>query len=132
MTKKIKSKKVHEPKIKKPESTTEVDYPVFCFKHLQETHNKDYKFYLDFILRLKRISSLSWDYIHTQDRHGYGTEKMPIGKIKKQLPNFITPDVSHLTVFRANSDNRPFLGIRNNNVFHVVFIEENFGDIYDH
>jgi hypothetical protein len=57
---------------------------------------------------------------------------MPINKIKQQLPKFVTPEISHLTVFRANGDNRPFLGLRNGTIFHIIFIEEKFGNIYDH
>lgn len=110
-----------------------IDYPVFCFKHLKTNcSGKDYKFYFDFIERLSKISSLSWKEINLTHKHGFGTEKMPVGKIKPTLPPFVTPDVKDLIVFRANGDNRPFLGIRNENVFHIIFIEESFGDVYDH
>ncbi|WP_343764404.1 hypothetical protein [Gangjinia marincola] len=48
------------------------------------------------------------------------------------MPPFITPDVQHLQVFRATGDNRVFLGLRKENIFHVIFMEEQFGDIYNH
>lgn len=57
---------------------------------------------------------------------------MPKESIKVALPGFITPDITHLVVFRANGDNRPFLGLRSGCVFHIIFIEEVFGDIYKH
>lgn len=110
----------------------ETDYPIFCFKHLEIKPKKDYKFYTDFLLRLKMISNASWELIEKSNRHGIGTETMDVSKIKVKLPPFVTPDVKHLSVFRANGDNRPFLGIRNKNLFHVIFLEEKFGDIYDH
>jgi hypothetical protein len=131
--KRLKSKKPERNKIKIPSSTAiKIDYPVFCFKHLQIDYKGDNEFYYKFIERLNKLSSLSWDQIITTQRHGFGTEKMPVDQIKPRLPNFITPDVKDLIVFRANGDNRPFLGLRKNNVFHIIFIEEIFGDVYNH
>ena len=125
--------KAQQSKIKiSSESGTQLDYPVFCFRYLQTTPDDDYKFYSDFIERLKKISALTWNQINIADRHGFGTEKIPVGQIKPQLPRFVTPEVTHLTVFRANGDNRPFLGLRNGIVFHIIFLEEKFGNIYNH
>lgn len=129
----IKKKNAQQNKIKVPsENSIELDYPIFCFRHLQTVSEGDFKFYSDFIERLKSLSKLTWKQINVSARHSYGTEKMPINKIKPQLPNFVTPEISHLMVFRANGDNRPFLGLRNGTIFHIIFIEEKFGYIYDH
>jgi hypothetical protein len=133
MSSKIKKKDTTLNKIKVPsENSIELDYPIFCFRHLQTKIGEDYKFYSDFVDRLKKISSLSWNEINTSNRHGFGTEKMPVGQIKPVLPRFITPEITHLTVFRANGDNRPFLGLRRGSVFHILFMEEKFGDVYNH
>lgn len=130
---KIKKKNVQQNKIKIPsENSIELDYPIFCFRYLQTVSKGDYKFYSDFVERLKKISGLTWNQINGADRHGFGTEKMPVKQIKPQLPRFITPEITHLSVFRANGDNRPFLGLRSGVVFHIIFIEEQFGDVYDH
>ena len=131
--KKIKKRNTEINKIKIPsQNSIQVDYPVFCFRHLQSEPKKDYKFFSDFIVRLKKISSLSWNEILIADRHGFGTEKIPVSQIKSTLPKFITPEISDLIVFRANGDNRPFLGLRNGSVFHIIFFEESFGDVYNH
>jgi hypothetical protein len=133
MSRRIKKPQFEKPKIQIPaQSSDNMDYPVFCFRYLQTQPQKDYKFYADFIVRLKKLSSLSWKQISVSGRHQFGTEKMPISQIKPTLPKFVTPDVDALTVFRATGDNRPFLVLRRDNVFHIIFIEENFGDIYDH
>jgi hypothetical protein len=130
---KIKKKNAQQNKIKIPsENSIEFDYPIFCFRYLQTVSNGDYKFYSDFVERLKKISGLTWNQINVADRHGFGTEKMPAKQIKPQLPRFVTPEITHLLVFRANGDNRPFLGLRSGVVFHIIFIEEQFGDVYDH
>lgn len=109
-----------------------LDYPVFCFKHLQFKPQDDHKFYTEFIERLIKLCSLSWKTIDLTHKHSFGYEKMPVKSLKPAMPTFVTPDVSELTVFRANGDNRPFLGLRRGNVFHIIFIEEAFGDVYNH
>jgi len=130
---KIKKSNAKPSKIKIPEENLiDVDYPVFCFRHLQTKPEKDFKFYADFILRLQQICTLTWKQIGVTHKHGFGTEQMPIARIKPATPLFVTPDVSSLMVFRANGDNRPFLGLRKGNVFHVIFLEEKFNDIYNH
>lgn len=110
----------------------EIDYPIFCFKHLKLNFKNDYKFYFQFVDRLSKLCNSTWKQINTSQKHGFGTEKLPISKIKPEIPKFISPEVKHLLVFRANGDNRPFLGIRRGNVFHIIFIEERFGDVYNH
>lgn len=37
-----------------------------------------------------------------------------------------------LLVFRATGDNHVFLGYREENVFQVIFVEYQFGDVYRH
>ncbi len=135
-----------KPKIKKQEATPLIkkeaniqdSYPVFCFKYLQ-THSvkdcTDHKFFFEFIFRLKKLGDLGWKTIRTSDRHGYGTEKIPIKSIKPtHLPKIVTEDVTHLIVFRATGNKLPFLGLQmpNSDVFQVIFIETTFGDIYNH
>lgn len=130
---KIRKKNSQNNKIKIPtDNNIEINYPLFCFKHLQTKPKEDFKFYADFIERLKKLCNLSWKEINVTQKHGFGTEKIPVKQVKPELPKFVTPDVTDLTVFRANGDNRPFLGLRKNNVFHIIFLEEKFGDIYDH
>jgi len=113
----------------------EEDYPIFCFKYLSDVSIKDCKkseFFIEFLLRLKKLSELGWKEIRTSQRHGFGMEKIPIDIIHPQLPSCITPEVNHLHVFRATGNNLPFIGLEMQKVFRVFFIESNFGDIYNH
>lgn len=128
-------------KIKKVEEQPHIhkavinEYPIFCFKYLQEVSIekcKDSKFFYDFIFRLRKLGELGWKEINKSSRHSFGTEKISVKSLKPNLPSIITDDVDELTVFRANGNNLPFLGIRKPGVFHIIFIETNFGDIYDH
>lgn len=112
-----------------------IDYPVFCFKHLQNVSIKDCTdadIFYKFLDRLQKLSSLGWKEIRTSQRHGFGMEKISVNEIKPQMPSIITPEVSHLMAFRANGNNLPFLGIQKDVIFHVIFIETNFGDVYEH
>jgi len=112
------------------------NYPVFCFKYLSDISIKkctDPKFFYDFLMRLQKLSALGWAEIRKSHRHAYGLEPIPLYKIRPQvLPDSITPDVKHLHAFRAGGNNLPFLGIQLNNIFRILFIEANFGDIYEH
>jgi hypothetical protein len=127
--------KIKEIKQSKSIKQTEEDYPLFCFKYLSDAsirRCRDHKFFYDFLMRLNKLSEMGWKDIRDSDRHNYGLEPLPKEKIKPQLPAFITPDVKKLHVFRANNDHRPFIGLQRGKVFHVLFIESKFGDIYDH
>lgn len=132
MSKKLKKQEEAIKISKKPEDR----YPVFCFKYLQpHSYNKcaDSSFFIEFLQRLQKLGSLGWNEIGRSHRHSFGTEKIPLKKIKpKSLPSIVTEDVEELTVFRATGSNLPFLGIRLNDTFQVIFIETNFGDIYNH
>ena len=105
-------------------------YPLFSFKHLQTSvsykNTKETKFFIDFLERLNKLSLLGWEEIRKSQRHSYGMEKIP------QLPNFITPDIKELHVFRATGSNKVFVGLQQEDVFHVIFIEAEFGEVYKH
>ena len=129
---------IKEPvKNKKPDkqSILNENYPLFCFKYLSTKSIKkckDFDFFNDFLIRLKELSNEGWDKIRASDRHHYGMEPIPKSDIKPQLPDCITPDVTHLHVFRATNDNLPFVGLQIENIFRILFIETKFGDIYNH
>ncbi len=132
------SKTIKRPKVetsidinrKKPE----IDYPVFCFKHFQKENLKNcsQEQLRSFFERLQRLGELGWKEIQSSGKHDYGFELLPRDLIKPQLPLFVTPDVEKFWVFRYNNANNPFIAIRNENTLHIIFIEANFGDIYNH
>lgn len=119
---------------KEIESYSKIDYPLFSFRHLQHTsftECKDLSFFPNFMKRLNKLSELGWSVINVSQRHGFGMEKIPQHIIKPQLPPTVTPEVQ-LFAFRATGNNLPFIGFREGKVFHILFIETNFGDIYNH
>ena len=129
-------------KIKKPIPNTRVskdkksdlNYPIFCFKHFQnktldKCSEKQLKSFFD---RLQRLGELGWDEINKGGKHNYGWETLSVKIIKHTLPAFVTPDVEKVYVFRYTNDNHPFIALRSDNIIHILLIEANFGDIYDH
>jgi hypothetical protein len=132
---KIRIKNVHQDLIIERNRVLEEDYPVFCFKYLNEASIKEcnnVKFFIEFLFRLKKLSELGWKEIRQSNRHSFGMEKIHVQQIHPQLPTCITPEVTHLHVFRATGSNLPFVGLEMQKIFRVFFIETKFGDIYDH
>ncbi len=90
----------------------------------------DARFFVKFFERLKKLSEFTWKQIDVSARHSFGYEKIPVSKIRPKVN--LTSEIKELHVFRATGDNHSFLGFRIGDVFNVVFIEANFGDIYKH
>jgi hypothetical protein len=132
MSRRIKKQEEAIRIVKKPEDR----YPVFCFKYLQPysyNYCSDPSFFISFLERLKKLGELGWNEINKSARHSFGTEKIPKRALKpKNFPPIVTEDVDEFTVFRATGRNLPFLGLRLNDTFQMIFIESGFGDIYDH
>lgn len=116
-----------------------IQKPLFSFEYLcvnfiNTTHNcsRNPRLFMDFVVRLQKLSELGWKEIRKSSRHGFGTEQIPIDKIKPQRPSCVTRDINELTIFRADGSKHVFAGFMRHNVFFVLFIESNFGDLYDH
>ena len=109
---------------------------VFGFSQLQEysyTNAKnDSAFFIDFLGRLKKFSGLDWNTVWTTNRHSFGSELISCTRLHPTARNLVPSEVDKLIVLRAKGDNHPFLGIREGNTFQVLFIEYQFGDIYNH
>ncbi len=112
------------------------EHPVFSFEHLCENFLRPSKespdFFQDFVKRLHKLGELGWKQIRTSDRHSFGMEKIPVAQMFPQMPCCVTEDVTELSVFRADGANRVFAGFMRDKIFFVLFIESNFGDLYNH
>lgn len=112
------------------------DKIVFGFSELRpfsyvDSHN-DSSFFISFLDRLKKLSNVDWNTVNTSARHSFGLEKMPVASLTAAARTHVPEGMTSLLVFRATGDNHAFLGYRDNNVFQVIFIEYNFGDVYSH
>lgn len=123
---------------KEIENFSNIDYPLFSFKYLRPNSIKDCKdsdYFYKFLMRLKGLSEIGWEGIRKSPKHQYGMEPLPVFKIKPDLnclSEIITRDVKNLHVLRADSKKHPFVGLQVGKIFYVIFIEAEFGDIYDH
>ena len=104
--------------------------PKFCLAHLRELDHLSPELKADFADALYRRSRITWLEIKQSNRHKLGTELIPVGQIKPSMPPRFG-DLKQVTVFRY-SGLRSMIGHRVNDVFHVLWIERNFGDVYDH
>lgn len=131
MVKRIKQKGAVRPTLR--ESTDKVSFG-FGGLHDNSFVNavRDGGFFIDFINRLKSLCNIGWSGINTSWRHGYGFEKLSKSAMNKHIASLLPSGVDSLQVFRATGDNHVFLGYRDGNIFQILFIEYEFGDIYKH
>src|SRR3989344_959669 len=139
MTKRIRSAPTKQSKLLKPkevptERSPEQLPPIFSLEHLQPTHcvsviadRSERGLFMDALFTLSRMT---WSQINSAPRHGLGTEKMPSTQIKAKIPSCVTEDVN-LLVFRWKGK-LPFIGFRDGRGLHILWIEQQFGDLYDH
>lgn len=81
-------------------------------------------------LALHRCAKLRWADIHQAGRKGAGTEWIPRDEIRAPVPPKFS-DQERFMAFRYMG-NLPMLGVRVNEVFHLLWIERQFGEVYDH
>ena len=73
---------------------------------------------------------MTWTQIMMSDRHGLGSENLPVDQLKVQLPAAFE-DHDKVMVLRYNGL-LPMAGIRINDVYHLLWLEPQFGSLYDH
>ena len=109
---------------------------VFGFSELRPysyvDSRNDSDFFISFLGRLKKLSTLDWNTVNLSARHSFGLEKMNVCDMTKAAQAQVPDGMTSLLVFRATGDNHAFLGYREGNVFQVIFVEYQFGDVYSH
>jgi hypothetical protein len=73
---------------------------------------------------------MRWIDIHQSGRHAAGTESIQAEQIKAPIPTKFA-DQEKFMAFRYFGK-LPMVGVRIRDVFHVLWIERQFGDVYDH
>jgi hypothetical protein len=106
--------------------------PCFCFQYLHPKYTSaecsdEQKSLL--LHALEKYSTLRWVEIRDSPRHGLGSEKIERNAIKPNIPPSIPKEATFLAFRFAGL--APMVGFRENNIFHIVFIDAHF-DVYDH
>ena len=108
-------------------------HPKFCLRFLQrgfDVTNLDKDLRADLALTLQQRSSLTWTELRQAGRHGQGYELLPRQSLSAPIPAAFA-DRERFHVFRY-SGKLPMAGVRVGDVFHIVWIERRFNELYDH
>jgi hypothetical protein len=107
--------------------------PKFCLHFLREdfdVHALSATRQAAFAKALQKLACSRWKDLITAPRHGQGTEFIPARQIKATIPLKFA-DAGRFLVFRYEGK-LPMAGVRVRDVFHVLWIEPEFGRLYDH
>lgn len=107
--------------------------PKFCLRYLAtgfDVRSLPQDKQAKFACALQDRSSMSWTQIKLAPRHGHGSELILRGEIKPRVPDQFG-ETPKFMVLRYDG-NLPMVGVRVRDVFHVCWIEANYGDVYDH
>ena len=116
-----------------PPTNDQDETPTFCLGHLAPKYGVsalEQAGQAAFAQTLEQRSRLTWQQIAQSDRHGQGTELLPINDIKAAVPDRFS-DQAKVMIFRYHGK-KPMVGVRVGSTFHVLWIEKTFGDLYDH
>lgn len=107
--------------------------PVFCLHHLQKNFDvsslsKDQR--AAFAMTLQDRAKLTWQDMIQSGRHKMGFELLPSDAISAPVPPAYQ-DAEKFMVLRYFGK-LPMVGVRANEVFHVLWIAKNFNELYDH
>ncbi|WP_309074615.1 hypothetical protein [Paenarthrobacter sp.] len=114
-------------------TTTAQNNVKFCLNHMQsgfsvEDLSKEAR--AEFAMALFKRRGMTWTEIQQAPKHGLGSEKMPASSIRAAIPR-VFGDVENFLVLRY-SGLLPMAGVRVGDVYHIVWLEPQFGDLYDH
>jgi hypothetical protein len=84
----------------------------------------------DFAVTLQQRASMTWAALALASKHGQGFEYLPRRQFKGPIPT-VFEDREKFLVFRY-SGKLPMAGVRAGDTFHIVWIERQFGELYDH
>lgn len=105
----------------------------FCLRHLQRNFDVEcltQEAQAAFAVALQKRAAMTWLEITMANRHGLGSELMRVDQLKPSMPR-VFEDVGKVTVIRYFGS-LPMAGVRINDVFHILWLEPAFGDLYDH
>jgi hypothetical protein len=107
--------------------------PKFCLHFLRDgfdVHALDPEKQAAFAKTMQKLASSRWKDLITAPRHGQGSEFIPRRQIKAPIPQQFSGEERFL-MFRYHG-RLPMGGVRVRDVFHVLWIEPEFGRLYDH
>ncbi len=107
-------------------------YPVLCLRFVQSRFGFEElteKQRSEFIRKWAKRAQLSWTELVQHSRKGLGFENIPAHEIKRQAPESLA--AGRYLVMR-HEGNHAVVGVRAGGAYRVLWIEANYGDVYDH
>jgi hypothetical protein len=107
-------------------------YPCLSLRHLQSGYGVDElssSQQAAFLVKWAKRSVFTWKELTAHQKHGLGSEQLPAKSIKRNPPEQLAQD--KYMVLR-HEGNQPFVGYKIGDTFYVLWIEANYGDVYDH
>lgn len=83
-----------------------------------------------FARALSKRSLMTWEQIRRAPRHGLGSETIRVKQIKPMIPAAFDGE-DKVLVLRYHGT-LPMAGVRINDVYHLLWIEPRYNDLYDH
>lgn len=128
----IKPKKTSRFDVKVPKNYDKLK-PIFSFRNMKYLgksclSNCTSRSRASMVKTLLQLSQLTWRQILSSSRDSLGKENIPIKQFKVPLPQFVTPDVESLMVFRFSSSER-MAGLRHNDIYDILVVGP---DLYKH
>jgi hypothetical protein len=108
--------------------------PKFCLRYLSSSFNLgrlQVKQQAAFAMTLQRLAQIEWVSITTGGRHASGSEWMPLSNLDATDPPDRFGDRDRFLVLRYDGK-LPMVGARVDDVFHVLWVAANFGELYKH
>ena len=107
--------------------------PKFCLRFLAagfDVHALDPEKQASFAKTLQKLASSRWMDLKLAPRHGQGSELIPAREFKAPIPPRFQAEPKFM-VFRYHAK-LPMAGVRVDDVYHVLWIEPEFNDLYNH
>jgi hypothetical protein len=116
-----------------PPTDHSAGYPKFCLRFLQrgfDVYNLSKEQRADFALTLQQRSTLTWAQLQQARRHEQGFEVLDRAQFRGTVPA-VFEDQPRFLVFRY-SNRLPMAGVRSADTFHLIWIESEYGELYEH
>lgn len=107
-------------------------YPLLSLRHVQPGHaieGLDDRQCAQFLRKWAKRSQFKWEDLRKHERHGLGWEMLPSNQVRPKIPERL--DRAKYMVFR-HEGNLPMIGFRAGDAFYVLWVEANYGDVYEH
>lgn len=107
-------------------------YPCLSLRHVQSGYGVEElspSQQAAFLVKWAKRSVFTWKELSAHQRHGLGSEQLSATSIKRSPPEELAQD-KYMAL--RHEGNHPFVGYKIGDTFYVLWMEADYGDVYDH